>query len=85
MNRFNKLALWMLKEMRYEITYAESRGMPLWMAYDQKNSRYISFSENKIIVGNELMFTVTGNVEIEKLKEYLKDENYGKLDRNKQN
>ena len=64
----------MLKEMRYEVSYAEPRGMPLWMAYDQKNIRYISFSENKMVVGNERTFIETGNIEIEELKKYLVDE-----------
>lgn len=74
MNRFNKLALWMLKEMGYEVSYSESRGKPLWMAYDLENGRYITFSENQIVVGNKLTLTETGNKEIEELKKYLVDE-----------
>lgn len=64
----------MLREMRFEVSYGEPMGMPLWMAYDQKGCRYISFSENRIVVGNEFTFKKTGNIEIEKLKKYLVDE-----------
>lgn len=74
MNRFNKLALWMLREMRFEVSYGEPMGLPIWLVYDQKRRRYISFSENKIIVGHEFILTETGSKEIETLKKYLIDE-----------